>query len=73
MLGFYNVLELCKEKEVEHLVYASSSSVYGINSTIPYQEIDNVDRPASLYAATKKSNELMAHAYSHLYGLKQLG
>ena len=67
LIGFYNILEACRHHEVEHLVYASSSSVYGSNKKIPYSTEDKVDNPVSLYAATKKSNELMAHAYSKLY------
>ena len=69
LLAFLNVLEGCRHGRVGHLVYASSSSVYGGNTTLPYREHDNVDHPLSLYAATKKANELMAHSYSHLYGL----
>ena len=69
MLGFYNILEACRNYPVEHLVYASSSSVYGSNKKVPYSTDDKVDNPVSLYAATKKSNELMAHAYSKLYNL----
>ena len=64
LIGFYNILEACRPNEVEHLVYASSSSVYGSNKKVPYSTDDKVDNPVSLYAATKKSNELMAHAYS---------
>src|SRR5690606_25290892 len=67
IIGFYNILELCRHYPVKHLVYASSSSVYGANSKVPFEETDFVDNPVSLYAATKKSNELMAHTYSHLY------
>ena len=67
LIGFYNILEACRHHEVEHLVYASSSSVYGSNKKVPYSTDDKVDNPVSLYAATKKSNELMAHAYSKLY------
>ena len=66
LIGFYNILEACRHNEVEHLVYASSSSVYGSNKKVPYSTDDKVDNPVSLYAATKKSNELMAHAYSEL-------
>ena len=73
LVGFANVLEGCRRSEVEHLVYGSSSSVYGGNSKLPFSEHDNVDHPVSLYAATKKSNELMAHAYSHLFGLPTTG
>jgi UDP-glucuronate 4-epimerase len=71
--GFINVLEGCKHNEVQHLIYASSSSVYGGNTSIPFKEDDNVDHPLSLYAATKKANELMAHTYSHLFGLRTTG
>jgi UDP-glucuronate 4-epimerase len=73
LVGFVNVLEGCRHARVEHLVFASSSSVYGGNTRMPYSEHDNVDHPISLYAATKKANELMAHAYSHLYGLPATG
>ncbi|PTQ79152.1 UDP-glucuronate 4-epimerase [Nitrosospira multiformis] len=73
VVGFLNVLEGCRENDVEHLVYASSSSVYGLNTRMPFSVHDNVDHPVSLYAATKKSNELMAHTYSHLYGLSTTG
>jgi len=73
LLGFVNVLEACRHFEVEHLVYASSSSVYGANTKMPFSVHDNVDHPVSLYAATKKSNELMAHTYSHLYGIPTTG
>lgn len=73
IVGFLNVLEGCRHNEVEHLVYASSSSVYGSHSKMPFSEHDNVDHPVSLYAATKKSNELMAHSYSHLYDLPTTG
>ena len=69
IIGFYNILEACRHNNVEHLVYASSSSVYGNNEKIPYSTDDKVDNPVSLYAATKKSNELMAHAYSKLYNI----
>jgi UDP-glucuronate 4-epimerase len=71
--GFLNILEGCRQHEVEHLVYASSSSVYGANSRMPFSVHDKVDHPVSLYAATKKANELMAHAYSHLYQLPTTG
>ncbi|MDC3298648.1 NAD-dependent epimerase [bacterium] len=71
--GFLNILEGCRHNEIYHLVYASSSSVYGSNGKVPFSEHDNVDHPLSLYAATKKSNELMAHTYSHLYGLPTTG
>jgi UDP-glucuronate 4-epimerase len=73
LVGFLNVLEGCRQNQVGHLVYASSSSVYGTNTKMPFSVHDNVDHPASLYAATKKSNELMAHAYSHLFGLPTTG
>lgn len=73
LIGFYNILEACRHHEVEHLVYASSSSVYGSNQKIPYSTDDKVDNPVSLYAATKKSNELMAHAYSKLYNIPSTG
>ena len=73
LLGFANILEGCRHHQVEHLVYASSSSVYGANTKMPYSVHDNVDHPFSLYAATKKSNELMAHTYSHLYQLPSTG
>lgn len=73
LVGFLNVLECCRTYGVPHLVYASSSSVYGLNEDVPFRETDRVDRPASLYAATKKSNELMAHAYSHLFGFVTTG
>jgi UDP-glucuronate 4-epimerase len=71
--GFLHVLEGCRHGKIEHLVYASSSSVYGLNETMPFRVEDNVDHPVSLYAATKKANELMAHTYSHLYGLPTTG
>jgi UDP-glucuronate 4-epimerase len=71
--GFMNILEGCRHHQVEHLVYASSSSVYGGNETMPFTEHDNIDHPLSLYAATKKANELMAHTYSHLYKLPTTG
>ena len=71
--GFLNILEGCRNHKVKHLVYASSSSVYGENKKVPFETIDNVDHPISLYAATKKSNELMAHTYGHLYGFKTTG
>jgi UDP-glucuronate 4-epimerase len=73
LVGFVNILEGCRHYSVEHLVYASSSSVYGTNKKIPFLVTDNVDHPVSLYAATKKANELMAHTYSHLYGLPTTG
>lgn len=71
--GFMNILEGCRHSQVEHLVYASSSSVYGANTNMPFSVHDNVDHPLSLYAASKKANELMAHTYSHLYGLPTTG
>ena len=71
--GFMNILECCRHNKIEHLVYASSSSVYGLNEKIPFSTYDNVDHPVSLYAATKKSNELMAHVYSHLYNIPVTG
>lgn len=73
LIGFYNILEACRHYPVEHLVYASSSSVYGSNKKVPYSTADKVDNPVSLYAATKKSNELMAHAYSKLYNIPSTG
>ncbi len=73
LVGFINVLEGCRHNQVQHLVYASSSSVYGGNTRMPFSEHDSVDHPVSLYAATKKANELMAHTYSHLYGLPTTG
>jgi len=73
IIGFYNILEACRHHEVEHLIYASSSSVYGCNKKVPYSTDDNVDNPISLYAATKKSNELMAHTYSKLYNIPSTG
>jgi len=73
IVGFLNLLECCRNHSIKHLVYASSSSVYGLNDKIPFETSDNVDHPISLYAATKKSNELMAHTYSHLYGLPTTG
>ena len=73
LIGFYNILEACRHDPVEHLVYASSSSVYGSNKKVPYSTEDKVDNPVSLYAATKKSNELMAHAYSKLYNIPSTG
>ena len=71
--GFLNILECCRFNNIDHLVYASSSSVYGQNKKVPFKTSDNVDNPISLYAATKKSNELMAHTYGHLYGFKTTG
>ena len=73
IIGFYNILEACRSYPVEHLVYASSSSVYGTNKKVPYSTDDKVDNPVSLYAATKKSNELMAHSYSKLYNIPSTG
>lgn len=73
LLGFGNILEGCRHSNVPHLVYASSSSVYGANKNFPFSESDRVDNPVSLYAATKKANELMAHSYSHLYGMQCTG
>lgn len=73
LVGFVNILECCRHNKIEHLVYASSSSVYGANSKIPFSEGDRVDNPVSLYAATKKSNELLAHSYTHLYKLPTTG
>jgi UDP-glucuronate 4-epimerase len=73
IVGFMNVLECCRHYEIGHLVYASSSSVYGLNTRMPFSIHDNVDHPISLYAASKKSNELMAHTYSHLYGIPTTG
>lgn len=73
IIGFYNILEVLRSHPVEHLIYASSSSVYGGNTKIPFSEDDKVDNPVSLYAATKKTNELLAYTYSHLYGIKATG
>ncbi|MGE4286604.1 MAG: NAD-dependent epimerase [Phycisphaerae bacterium] len=73
LVGFANILEACRHNKVEHLVYASSSSVYGLNEKMPFSTKDNVDHPVSLYAASKKSNELMAHCYSHLYNIPTTG
>ena len=73
IVGFSHILEGCRHHGVKHLVYASSSSVYGANQSMPFSVHDNVDHPLSLYAASKKSNELMAHTYSHLYGLPTTG
>lgn len=73
IIGFYNILEACRYNPVDHLVYASSSSVYGANKKVPFEETDFVDNPVSLYASTKKSNELMAHTYSHLYKIPATG
>jgi len=69
LVGFLNILEACRQTRVEHLVYASTSSVYGANTTMPFDEQHSVDHPISLYAATKKANEVMAHSYAHLYAL----
>ena len=73
LVGFGNILEGCRQSKISHLIYASSSSVYGANTALPFVETDNVDHPISLYAATKRANELMAHVYSHLYGLATTG
>ena len=73
IVGFFNILECCRNFDIGHLVYASSSSVYGLNKKIPFKTSDSVDHPVSLYAASKKSNELMAHTYSHLYGFRTTG
>ena len=73
LVGFANILEICKEFEISHLIYASSSSVYGGNKKLPFNENDNVDHTVSLYAATKKAKELIAHSYSHLYNLPVTG
>jgi UDP-glucuronate 4-epimerase len=73
IIGFLNILEACRHNTIQHLVYASSSSVYGLNESMPFSTHDNVDHPISLYAASKKSNELMAHTYSHLFGLPTTG
>ncbi len=73
VIGFYNILEACRHYPIDHLIYASSSSVYGANKKVPFEESDFVDHPVSLYAATKKSNELMAHTYSHLYNVPATG
>lgn len=73
LVGFFNILESCRQHPVQHLVYASSSSVYGMNSKIPFSTEDKTDAPVSLYAATKKSNELLAHSYCHLYGIPSTG
>ncbi|RGN35188.1 GDP-mannose 4,6-dehydratase, partial [Bacteroides oleiciplenus] len=71
--GFLNILEGCRHYGIKHLIYASSSSVYGLNGKVPFSEKDSIAHPVSLYAATKKSNELMAHTYSHLYGIPSTG
>lgn len=73
IIGFFNIIEACRHYPVEHLLYASSSSVYGANKKVPFEETDFVDQPVSLYASTKKSNELMAHTYSHLYQIPATG
>ena len=73
LVGFLNILEACRNHNIKHLVYASSSSVYGGNTKMPFSELDNVDHPVSLYAASKKANELMAHSYSHLFDLPSTG
>lgn len=73
IVGYLNILEACRHNNIEHLVYASSSSVYGLNAKTPFETSDSVDHPVSLYAATKKSNELMSHSYSHLYGIPTTG
>ncbi|UTM56553.1 NAD-dependent epimerase [Photobacterium sp. CCB-ST2H9] len=73
LIGHLNILEACRFNNIEHLIYASSSSVYGLNSKVPFSTADSVDHPVSLYAATKKSNELMSHSYSHLYGIPTTG
>ncbi|MCF7954990.1 MAG: NAD-dependent epimerase [Phycisphaerae bacterium] len=73
IVGFVNILEACRHNDIEHLAYASSSSVYGLNESMPFSTSDNIDHPVSLYAASKKSNELMAHTYSHLFGLPTTG
>ncbi len=73
LVGFGNLLEYCRHNRIKHLIYASSSSVYGLNTKMPFAETDNTDHPASLYAASKKANELMAHTYSHLFGLPTTG
>jgi UDP-glucuronate 4-epimerase len=73
LIGHLNILEGCRNNQVKHLIYASSSSVYGLNNKVPFSTEDTVDHPVSLYAATKKSNELMAHSYSHLYNIPTSG
>ena len=73
LVGFVNVLEACRSYPVKHLLFASSSSVYGGNKTVPFSTEHNTDHPVSLYAATKKANELMAHTYAHLYGIPSTG
>jgi UDP-glucuronate 4-epimerase len=73
LIGFHNIIEQCRRSKIEKLIYASSSSIYGLNEKIPFSVNDKTDYPVSLYGATKKSNELVAHAYSHLYGLKTIG
>ena len=73
LVGFTNIIEGCRHSQIKHLIFASSSSIYGANTKVPFAVTDNVDRPVSLYAATKKANELIAHAYSHLYQLPITG
>ena len=73
LVGFYNILEFCRNKNIENFIFASSSSVYGLNKKLPFEETDNVDHPISFYGATKKSNELLAHSYSHLYNIPTTG
>ena len=73
LVGFGNILENCRRKKIKNFIYASSSSVYGGNKDLPFREAQSVDHPVSLYAATKKANELMAHTYSHLYGIPTIG
>ena len=73
IIGFTHILELCRHHQIDQLIYASSSSVYGLNQTMPFSEADNVDHPLALYGATKKANELLAHSYSHLFGLPTTG
>ena len=73
LVGFLNIIELCRHRNIEGLIYASSSSVYGGNKKMPFSELDKIDNPISLYAVTKKSNELIANAYSHLYDLNTTG
>ena len=73
LIGFHNIIEQCKQSKINKLIYASSSSIYGLNEKVPFSVNDQTDYPVSLYGATKKSNELVAHAYSHLYGVKTIG
>lgn len=73
LVGHLNILEGCRQTKVKHLIYASSSSVYGLNAKVPFETSDSVDHPVSLYAATKKANELMSHSYSHLYDIPTTG